>query len=82
MALLEALQRRRAPRAPVIAGLVLGLASLGVARRAGRLGGAGHVDPLGAGALLVAALSWAVGSLYSRGVQVLGADLLRRSPWR
>ncbi len=69
MALLEALQRRSAPRVPVIAGLVLGLASLGWLVAPGRSGGAGHVDALGAGALLLAALSWAVGSLYSRGVK-------------
>ena len=67
MALLESLQRRTAPRAPVIAGLVLGLASLGWLVAPGR--SASRVDMLGAGALLLAALSWAVGSLFSRGVK-------------
>jgi drug/metabolite transporter (DMT)-like permease len=66
MTVLEALQRRRAPRAAVVGGLVLGLLSLGVLVAPGNLGGNGHVDPLGAAALLTAALSWAVGSLYSR----------------
>jgi len=69
MTLLEALHRRSAPRAPVIAGLVLGLASLGWLLAPGRSDGAGRVDALGAGALLLAALSWAIGSLSSRGVK-------------
>ncbi|HEY7113263.1 MAG TPA: EamA family transporter [Thermoanaerobaculia bacterium] len=65
MTVLEAVQRRTAPRAPVIAGLVLGLLSLGWLVAPGR----SRVDALGAGVLLLAALSWAVGSLYSRGVK-------------
>ncbi|HTO88810.1 MAG TPA: EamA family transporter [Thermoanaerobaculia bacterium] len=63
---LEAAQKRRAPRGAVIAGLLLGIASLAWLLVPGRFGGNGHVDPLGAGALLLAALCWAVGSLYSR----------------
>ena len=70
MTVLEAIQRRTAPRAPVIAGLVLGLLSLGWLVVPGRSADATHIDMLGAGALLLAALSWAVGSLYSRGVKV------------
>jgi drug/metabolite transporter (DMT)-like permease len=66
MTVLEAVQRREAPRRTVIAGLVLGIASLAVLAAPGRLGGNGHVDALGAAALLLAALCWAVGSLYSR----------------
>lgn len=66
MTVLEAVQKRRAPRRAVVAGLVLGLASLCWLIAPGRLGGNGHVDALGAGALLLAALSWATGSLYSR----------------
>ncbi len=66
MTVLEAVQKRRAPRAAVVTGLVLGLASLGWLVAPGRFGGNGHVDPLGAGALLLASLSWATGSLYSR----------------
>jgi drug/metabolite transporter (DMT)-like permease len=63
---LEAAQKRRAPRGAVIVGLLLGIASLAWLVVPGRFGGNGHVDPLGAGALLLAALCWAVGSLYSR----------------
>ena len=69
MTVLEAARLRTAPRAPVIAGLVLGLASLAWLVAPGRSDGAGRVDALGAGALLLAALSWAVGSLFSRGVR-------------
>lgn len=65
MTVLEALQRRRAPRAAVVGGLVLGLLSLGFLVAPG-LGDAGRVDGLGALALLAAALSWAAGSLYAR----------------
>ena len=68
MTVLEALRERRAPRPAVVVGLVLGLASLAwlvVPSRAG----SGGVDPLGAVALLVASLSWAIGSLYSRRVK-------------
>ena len=66
MTVLEAVQKRRTPRGPVIGGLVLGLAALVWLVAPGRFGGNGHVDPLGAAALLLAALCWAVGSLYSR----------------
>jgi len=68
MTVLESLRERRAPRPAVIAGLVLGLVSLAwlVIPAAGR---GAAVDPLGAGALLIASLSWAAGSLYSRGVK-------------
>ena len=66
IALLEAVQRRRAPRPPVMAGLLLGIGSLGWLVAPGHFGGNGRVDPLGAAALLFASLSWAIGSLYSR----------------
>jgi drug/metabolite transporter (DMT)-like permease len=39
-------------------------------------GGNGGVDPLGAAALTLAALSWAVGSLYSRGARLPASPLL------
>ncbi len=69
MTVLEAARRREAPKGAVVVGLALGLASLGWLVAPGRIGGSGHVDALGAGALLVAALSWATGSLYSRTVR-------------
>jgi drug/metabolite transporter (DMT)-like permease len=69
MTVLEAAQRREAPRGAVVVGLALGLAALGWLVAPGRFGGSGHVDALGAGALLLASLSWAAGSLYSRTVR-------------
>ncbi len=66
MAVLEGIERRRRPGAAVIAGLLLGLAGIALLVAPGRFGGNGHVDPLGAAALLLASLCWATGSLYSR----------------
>lgn len=66
MAVLGGLEKRRRPGGFVIAGLVLGLAGIGLLVVPGRFGGGEHVDPLGAGALLLAALSWSFGSLASR----------------
>jgi drug/metabolite transporter (DMT)-like permease len=66
MALLDGVQKRRRPRLPVVLGLLIGLAGLLVLVAPGNLAGNGRVDPLGAGALLLAALSWTAGSLYSR----------------
>src|SRR4029453_9669486 len=60
-----------------ILGLLLcmgGLAFLVVPTRGG--GAPGHVDPLGAAALLTAALMWAIGSLYSRTAALPSSTLL------
>ncbi len=66
IAVLEGLPRhgRKTPRAPVIAGLVLGLAGLGLLIAPGKL--AGRVDAIGAAVLLLGSFSWAFGSLHSR----------------
>jgi drug/metabolite transporter (DMT)-like permease len=66
MALIDGAQKRLRPRLPVVLGLLIGLAGLLVLVAPGNLAGNGRVDPLGAGALLLAALSWTAGSLYSR----------------
>ncbi|HKA38067.1 MAG TPA: EamA family transporter, partial [Thermoanaerobaculia bacterium] len=66
MALLDGIQKRTKPRLPVVAGLLAGLAGLLVLVAPGRFAGHGGVDLLGAGALLLAALCWTTGSLYSR----------------
>ena len=76
MTVLEALQKRRAPRVAVIVGLVIGLTALTVLIAPGHIGGNGRVDALGAGALLLASLSWASGSLYSRTVKFSASTFL------
>jgi len=75
MALFDGLQRRTRPRSHVIAGLLVGLAGIVLLVAPGRFAGGGRVDLLGAGALLAAALSWSVGSLYSRGARLPRAVL-------
>ena len=64
MVALSAAAARRRPAVPVFAGLALGLAGIAVLVLPHRNGGA--VPLLPAGALVVAALSWSVGSLESR----------------
>ena len=66
MAVLAAAEKKRRPSAFVIAGLAIGLGGIGLLVAPSRLGGGERVDPLGAVALLAAALSWSIGSLYSR----------------
>lgn len=56
----------RRPTPATIAGIALGLAGLGVLVGPGTMLGHGGIDPLGAGVLVAASLSWAAGSLYSR----------------
>jgi drug/metabolite transporter (DMT)-like permease len=68
MAVLEGLEKRARPGGAVIAGLLLGLAGIALLVAPGRFAGNGHVDPIGALALLAAALCWSFGSLYSRRV--------------
>lgn len=68
-----ALQRRLpGPREGL--GLAGGLA--GIALLVGKPGSAGAVDLLGAGALVLASLSWAVGSLFSRRAELPKSGLL------
>lgn len=54
------------PGLAVLLGLVAGFAGVALLIVPGEFAGAGHVDPLGAAALLFASVSWATGSLYSR----------------
>lgn len=53
------------PRVGVAAGIVLGMAGILLLVGPGSLGGT-RIDPVGAGALVLGSLSWAIGSLYSR----------------
>jgi drug/metabolite transporter (DMT)-like permease len=66
MTVLDAAQRRERPHGVVVLGLALGLGGIAFLVAPGQFAGGTHIDPLGAGALLTAALFWATGSLYSR----------------
>lgn len=54
------------PSAVVMIGLALGFSGLLLLVPLGRLGAPGTIDPLGALVLVLGALSWALGSVYSR----------------
>lgn len=71
MVLLDSL-RKSGPRLAgrVVVGLVIGLAGLGILVGPAKLWGSSRVDILGTAVLTFSALSWAVGSLYSRGAQL------------
>ena len=66
MTVLDGVQRRERPHGVVVAGLLLGLGGIAFLVAPGQFAGGSRVDPLGAAALLTAALFWAIGSLYSR----------------
>ena len=76
MTLLDGIQQRERPHGVVIVGLAIGLAGLGFLVAPGNFAGGTHVDPLGAAALLAAALFWAIGSLYSRRAKLPASTLL------
>jgi drug/metabolite transporter (DMT)-like permease len=74
MVLLSAAQEHRRPPAAVLGGLALALA--GIALLVLPNGGGRAVELLPAGALLIAALSWSVGSLWSRRAPLPKSTLL------
>jgi drug/metabolite transporter (DMT)-like permease len=76
MAVLAGIEKRRRPAGFMIAGLALGFAGIALLVVPGRFGGGEHVDPLGAAALLAAALSWSIGSLSSRHVSLPASTLM------
>lgn len=79
---------RKRPTARVVGGVLLGFAGVAVLVGPGALEGEGNVHLLGAIALVLGSLSWAIGSLYSRraplpaapalgsGIQMLSGGLL------
>ena len=76
MVLLDWLRPGRVrPRAGAALGLLLGFAGVALLVAPTRLN-SHSVDPLGAGVLVLAALSWAIGSLYSRQGKVAASPLL------
>jgi drug/metabolite transporter (DMT)-like permease len=60
----------------VMGGLGIGLAGLGILVGPAKLWGSSRVDLLGAGVLMFGALSWSVGSLYSRGAELPASPFL------
>ncbi|MFW5940558.1 MAG: EamA family transporter [Chloroflexota bacterium] len=84
---LTAIGDRRLPSRTVSAGVLMGLAGILLLVGPGNVGGAQAIDErmavLGAGAIVFAALSWAMGTLYSRrsprptaGTMAIALDLL------
>lgn len=66
MIVLDAMRRGGSrPGAPALVGLLLGMVGIAVLVGPGELGGAA-IDAVGAGAILLAAFSWALGSIVSR----------------
>ncbi|HET9768844.1 MAG TPA: drug/metabolite exporter YedA [Thermoanaerobaculia bacterium] len=66
----------RRPPVQVLLGIGLGLAGVALLVGPGKFAGGHGVDPLGAGALLLGALCWATGSLYSRRAPLPASPLL------
>jgi drug/metabolite transporter (DMT)-like permease len=64
------------PSARVALGLILGFAGVGLLISPGEFAGGDHVDPAGAGVLILATMSWAAGSLYSRRAALPATPLL------
>jgi drug/metabolite transporter (DMT)-like permease len=64
--LIDSLRRRVVPRAPILAGLALGLAGIGVLVGPGELLGSGRFDMAACAVLVAGTLAWAAGSLFSR----------------
>ena len=67
MALLEWRRYDRVrPASPIVFGLILGFAGVVLLVGPEELAGSGAIDRIGATVLILASLSWAIGSLYSR----------------
>ena len=92
MALVELLRKDRiVPTPQVVLGLTLGFGGVVLLVGPGNLAGSGGLDPLWTGVLILASLSWAIGSVYSRkaslpktpllgsGMEMLAGGILRSS---
>ena len=76
MVLLEWWRGGARPSRGVALGLGLGIAGVGLLVSSRGMASGQRVDPLGATVLILAALSWAFGSLYSRGARLPKSPLL------
>ncbi|MCH9648452.1 MAG: EamA family transporter [Deltaproteobacteria bacterium] len=75
MVVLEALRPGgNKPGAPVVLGLLLGLAGIAILIGPEQIGGA-PVDPLGAAVICIASFSWALGSIYSKSAPQVSSTL-------
>jgi drug/metabolite transporter (DMT)-like permease len=64
LAVFDAILDRRRPSALVIAGLIAGI--VGVVLLIAPIDGVGRIEPVGVGLVILAAILWAIGSLYAR----------------
>lgn len=64
--LIESVRRRVFPKGPILAGLGLGLAGIGILVGPGELAGSGRFDVAACLVLVGGTFAWAFGSLYSR----------------
>jgi len=64
------------PSLRVLLGMIIGFAGILVLVGPSRLGNSARINPLGAGVLVLASLSWACGSLYSKHGSLPGSPLL------
>ncbi|MBI5030910.1 MAG: drug/metabolite exporter YedA [Chloroflexi bacterium] len=64
------------PTTGVVIGLLLGLVGIALLVGQGKLDGGNQINPIGAGVLIFATLSWAVGSFYARYAKLPSAPLL------
>lgn len=77
MALLDWLWHGAArPSGRMVAGLALGFIGAGLLVAPGKLAGGERVEPVGAAILMLATMSWAVGSLWSRRVELPASPVL------
>ncbi len=74
--LIEAVRRRRMPRAAVLAGLGLGSMGLGLLVGPGRILGGQRFDLAALGVLIVGTFCWAAGSLFSRGSRLPSSPVM------
>jgi drug/metabolite transporter (DMT)-like permease len=76
VAVLDWLRRGTRPSGRMAAGLALGLAGIVLLVGPAELAGTSRMDLVGAGVLILAALLWAAGSLYSRRASLPASPLL------
>jgi len=67
---------REKPSGAVVAGVVIGLGGIALLVGPENLAGGGRIDPVGTAVVVLAALAWAAGSLYSREAQQAEPHLL------